>query len=207
MSSINIEKYDVEDIYKKALEGDNKAWEVVQSWISRIIRKTKLGLRGETHSDLVQIALTILWYKIKQGRVDLKNPKSFISYLFTLSRNGIIDYSRSRSMRTRLNEIPIVDLDPEPNSNKRKFQIHDPSPDQESLMDTVVKGTCLSECMEKLNEEKRRLLFLKIREEAGLLTAEEAQELAATKNLAVKYSRLRKKIKECVEEKLSELEK
>ena len=202
MSRNKSKKYSVEEIYQSALLGDEKAWEVIQLWISYIVRELRLNLRGEEAEDLVQMILLSLLEKIEKGKLELRSPSSFFKFLFKFSRDRVIDYSRKKEYLSRIKSSFTINSDSEANSYKVKTQVRDHSPTQDLLMESEMKWGFFIECVSELDEDSKRLFFLKIQQEASMLSLEGEEELNSRNNVSVKFFRLKKGVKKCLDNKL-----
>jgi len=195
-------KYKPEQIYRKALEGDEEAWEVIQLWVSKIIWMLNLNLRGEEPDDLVQIIILALLDKIEKGKLGLRSPPSFLKYLFKFSRDRIIDYSRKKEYMARIKSSFSIDDDLSLDQRQGKIQVKDVNPDQETLLKVALEWDYLMECLSELEESDRSLFYLKIQQEAGILNHDDIKVMDSINNLPVKFFRLKQDVKKCVEGKL-----
>jgi DNA-directed RNA polymerase specialized sigma24 family protein len=186
-------KYKPEDIYFKALEGDEEAWGIIRSWIFDILKKLKSRVKGEEPEDLVNMIILALLEKIEKGTLKLRRPSAFYSYLFMFSRDRIIDYVRTREFTTRIQTNFPADSKNEEN-DLTDIEHIDLSADQERRLIPKEELEVSLEHGKIVDEEDRKLFNLVALEEAGLSGPDDEKELESINNLPVKKTRLKKKI-------------
>ena len=196
-------KYPPEVIYEKILEGDDEAWGIVRAYVYKIIIHMHLRLRGEDNEDLTHIVLLKLLERIASGNLAVNDPTAFIRFLFIVTRNRILDYVGSRGYQNQGITDPIDGEDDtlDGDSPKPRMQIPDPGPGQDWSYRFKKALDILKECVEELNEDDKRLFYLKV----GKSTPEVKQELKLIKGHAVKYTRLKDKLKASFEKKMAKV--
>lgn len=108
MDSENIQKEapDLSSLMKKAQEGDGKSYELILREISpRIIKMVKSRIRDpETADDIFQTVLL----NIHRSRHTFDPAKSFLPWLYSVTRNTVYDYLRKNRKKIEL-EVLVGD--------------------------------------------------------------------------------------------------
>ena len=141
---------------KEFMENDPEAIELIVRTYSSPLFYFLYGLIGEKEivEDLVQESFARAW----RYRNKIDSTKNFKTWLFTIGRNGAIDFFRKRK------DIAISKFDNNEDSNILEDTISDESIDILSVVDNKINLEIIEQTISKLPKEYAAVLNLRFKE-------------------------------------------
>jgi len=144
--SLKTQEREIETLVSKAQEGNTDAFaKLYDIFFTPVYRYVYYRVRIEDYEDIIEIVFLKIWTNVKKYRVTDKNS-SFISWVFRIAHNVVIDYYRDHR--------ETIELTPDIPDHRDTASIH-------TGADQKINNGILKSALGRLKEPYQQVLVLK----------------------------------------------